>query len=214
MKIYRIILADDHAVMRQGLKRIIEEIPGVEVIAETSDGLELMVVLKKITPDMVILDISMPNLRGIEATGEIRKLYPDIKVLLLTMHKNKDYVYHAFAAGAHGYLLKEDSDTELLSAIEAIRNGNIYLTERLSNDMIENISQTKYTNQQKPLDPLSLREREVLKLIAEGKNNKQVAELLFISNRTVDNHRARMMKKLNFNNSVDLIKYALKNGYI
>jgi len=163
---------------------------------------------------MVILDISMPNLRGIEATREIKMIYPDMKVLILTMHKNKEYLYHAISAGAEGYLLKEDADTELFSAIKTIRQGGIYISPLLSEELTDDLVQICRGSGKPSFDPLTTREREVLKLIAEGKSNKEIANLLFISVRTVQCHRANIMEKLNLKKTADLVKYAIRKGYI
>ncbi len=132
MGAYRVVLADDHVMVRQGVKRILKEIPDLEVMGEVGDGLQLLELIKKNPPDLIVLDISMPHLQGIEATKKIKARYPQIKILLLTMHKNKEYLYHAIAAGAEGYLLKEDADTELISAIATIRQGGSYISSLMS----------------------------------------------------------------------------------
>ena len=213
MKPYRIVLADDHKMFRLGVKKIIDEIEDLEITGEVGDGLELLALLKKAVPQMVILDISMPNLRGIEATREIKMIDPDVKILILTMHKNKEYLYHCFSAGAEGYLLKEDTDTELFSAIETIRRGGIYISPVLSMELADDLSKIYTGTQRPPLERLTIREREVLKLIAEGKSRKEIAELLYISVHTVGHHRANIMKKLKFKKSTDLVKYAIRKGY-
>jgi len=210
---YRIVLADDHVMFRQGIKRIIEETEGLEVVGEASDGLELLELLKKLEPDMVLLDISMPNIRGIEATREIKSLYPDVRVLILTMHRRKEYLYDAMAAGAQGYLLKEDSDVELFSAVKTIRKGGFYMTRLLVGAMAEDISHMYKGNAEFPSEPLTTREREIIKLIADGKTNREIGDLLFISIRTVENHRANIMKKLNLNKTAEIVKYAILMGY-
>jgi len=210
----RIILADDHAMFRQGLKRIIEEQEGPEVIGEASDGAELLATMKKMATDMVIIDISMPKIRGIEATKEIKMVHPEVKVLILTMHRNTEYFHHAISAGAEGFLLKEDADQELLTAIEKIQQGNIYVSPLLSHDLAEDLAKVYRGKQEMSSNEiLTIREREVLKLIAEGKSNREIADLLFISVRTVEHHRSNMMKKLNIKNTADLVKYALRKGY-
>lgn len=214
MEPYRVVLADDHLLFREGMKRLIEEIPDVEVIGEASDGMELLNLLRKVNPDMAIMDISMPNLRGIEAAGEIRMLYPAIKILILTMHKSKEYLYHSISAGAQGYLLKEDSDVELLSAIETIRKGQIYVTRSLAGEMAEDLSLIYSGRAQTLRDPLTTREREVLKLIAEGKSNNDIADLLYISIRTVEHHRANVIEKLRLKKTADLVRYAIDKGIV
>ncbi|MDI7259549.1 MAG: response regulator transcription factor [Thermodesulfobacteriota bacterium] len=211
---YRIVLADDHMMFRQGVKRIIEEIPGFEVVGEVGDGIKILEVLKKSAPDMILLDISMPNLRGIEATREIKRAYPNIKVLILTMHKSKEYLYHALSAGAEGYLLKEDADKELVSAIGALRKGKIYISPLLSMELPADLLH-KYMGREfkPPFEPLSIREREVLKLIAEGKSSKEIAHLLRISIRTVHHHRDNIMNKLNIRKTAEIVKYAIQKGF-
>ena len=211
---YRVVLADDHLLFREGMKRLIDEMPGVEVIGEASDGLELLALLKQSSPDLAIIDISMPNLRGIEAAREITTLYPRTEVLILTMHKSKEYLYHSISAGAKGYLLKEDSDAELFSAIKTIRNGGIYLTHTMAGELAEDLSQILGGKGQIRGELLTTREREVLKLIAEGKSNHEIAELLYISRRTAENHRANIMKKLKARKPADLVRYASERGII
>jgi DNA-binding NarL/FixJ family response regulator len=209
---YRIVLADDHVIFRQGIKQLIDTKTDLKVVGEASDGLELINLLQRgLKADMVILDISMPNLRGIEATHEIKAIYPNIRVLLLTMHKSKEYLYHSISAGAQGYLLKE---VELFSAIDAIRKGDIFVSKLLTKELTEDLSHLHYGDGQLPTDPLTPREREVLKLVAEGKSNKEVSELLFISIRTVENHRANIMNKLRIKKTADLIRYAIQKGYV
>lgn len=212
---YRIVLADDHVIFRQGIKQLIDTKTDLKVVGEASDGLELINLLQRgLKADMVILDISMPNLRGIEATHEIKAIYPNIKVLLLTMHKSKEYLYHSISAGAQGYLLKEDSEVELFSAIDAIRKGDIFVSKLLTKELTEDLSYLHYGGGQLPTDPLTPREREILKLVAEGKSNKEISELLFISIRTVENHRANIMNKLKIKKTADLIRYAIQKGYV
>lgn len=212
---YRIVLADDHVIFRQGIKRLIDSKPDLEVIGEASNGLELVNLLQRgLEADMVILDISMPNLRGIEAAHEIRGIYPNIKILLLTMHKSKEYLYHSISVGVQGYLLKEDSEVELFSAIETLRKGDMYVSKLLTKELTEDLSHIYYGSGQLPHDPLTPREREILKLVAESKSNKEIADLLFISIRTVENHRANIMNKLKLKKTADLIRYAIQKGYV
>lgn len=211
---YRIIIADDHVILRDGIKRIIEESPGLKVVGEASDGLELLGLLNRITADLVILDISMPNLRGIEATREIKKIHSPIKILILTMHKKKEYIYSALAAGADGYLLKESTGDELFNAIETIRGGETYVSKGVSGELTADLVQFSRGIGKPRLDPLTTREREVLKLIAEGKSSKEIAHMLFISIYTVNNHRANIIKKLNLKKTADLVRYAIHEGYI
>ena len=213
MNPYRIILADDHILLRQGIKKIIEESEDIVVIAEASDGLELLAVLKKMTPEMIILDISMPNLRGIEVSREIKSFNPEIKVLILTMHKKIDYLYHALSAGADGFLLKEDSDEELFTAIETIRRGRTYVSPSFSSELAEDMAKICRGEGSFPVEHLTNREREVLKLVSEGKSSKEIADLLFISVRTAEHHRESIKRKLNLKKVADLVKYAILEGY-
>ena len=213
MKTYNILLADDHAMFRQGIKRIIEESENFKVVGEVGNGLELLEFLKNESVDLVILDISMPNMRGIEATREAKIISPDIKILILTMHKNTEYVQHAVKAGADGYMIKEDSDTELLSAINKVLQGDRYISHALSLELADDFLRKGRKDFQQPFDTLTIREREVLKLIAEGKSSKGIAELLFISPRTAEHHRANIRKKLGIQSTADLTKHAIKMGY-
>jgi DNA-binding NarL/FixJ family response regulator len=216
MSPYRIVLADDHALLRQGLKKIIDGQDDFAIVGDVGDGITLLRLLKKVICDMVILDISMPNLRGIEATCEIKKLNPRVKVLVLTMHKDVELVHQSFVAGADGYLLKDSADTELLSAIRKIRSGKIHVSSQLMDTLAHDWVQTSKGIRKSAKDKLTLsaREREVLKMLAEGKTSKEIAELLVISTRTVEHHRANIQFRLNLKNTADLIRYAVQKGYI
>jgi DNA-binding NarL/FixJ family response regulator len=213
---YSIVLADDHALVRQGLRRILEGTEDLEVVGEVNDGLELLQLLTRLTPQMVILDIFMPNLRGIEAITEIKTMYPEVKVLILTMHRDKEYLYLALSAGAKGYLLKEDAPKELFAAIAKVRQDKTYISPYFSDKVVDDLVQIGKRDAKVifEADPLTPREREVLKLIAEGKSSKEIAALLFISVFTVNNHRASIMEKLNLNKATDLVKYAIRKGYV
>ncbi len=210
-----IIIADDHALVRQGLCRIIEEVNGYNVIGETGDGLEITPLVRRLKPDMIVLDISMPHLRGIEAIHRIRKINKKVKILILTMHKNEDYVYDCLVAGAQGYILKEDADTELISAIETIKQGKVYVSASFASEVIKVLVMRKdKVKNRAPLGILSRREREIFKLIGEGNSNKKISTLLSISIRTVEHHRVSIMKKLGVSNIAGLIKHAIKTGLV
>ena len=211
MSDYRVILADDHTLFRSGVKRILEEVPEIEVMGEAADGLQLLTLLKEMTPDLVILDISMPKMRGLEAIQEIKAAYPRVQVLILTMHKNAEYLSHALGSGAAGFLLKQDADPELMEAITTIRSGKTYLSPAISEVVPELLRRQQSDGT--PREVLTHREREILKLLVEGKSSRQIGELLFISLRTVQNHRANIMKKLKVRGITDLIKYAVHKGY-
>ena len=207
MSSYCLVLADDHVMFRKGIKKIITGVDDFEVIGEANDGLELLDLLKETNPHLIILDISMPNLRGLEATREIKQAYPHIKILLLTMHKKKEFIQQAMEAGADGYLLKEDADTELLKAVRTIREGNRFISSLLSSELASLV-----TGKSK-IGALTPRERQVAKLVAEGKSSKEIAKLLYISVFTVRRHRESIMKKLDLKNVADLVRYALDHGY-
>jgi len=213
---YRIVLADDHVLLRQGVRKIIEAVGDLEVIGEASDGLELLSLLRRVSPQLVLLDISMPHLRGIEAIREIRAVHPGVKILMLTMHKDRTYLVEALRAGADGYLLKEDADQQLFAAIQKIRQGKSYVSPKLSDDMAETWAQTLRgdTGLAPHADPLTLRERQILKLTAEGRSSKEIAEDLCISHRTVEHHRANITSKLRLKGTAELVRYALSKGYI
>jgi len=204
---YTIVLADDHALFRQGVKKIIEDVDDLQVVGEASDGLELLELLKKTNPNLIILDIAMPNLRGLEAAREIKGLYPQIKILLLTMHKKKDFLQQGLEAGVNGFLVKEDADTALLQAVKAIQRGEKFYSPLISDKLADLAFQGGKT------DPLTKREKEVAKLLAEGKSSKEIAELLYISIYTVRRHRDNIMKKLELKGLADLVRYAMDQGY-
>jgi DNA-binding NarL/FixJ family response regulator len=204
---YSIVLADDHVLFRQGVKKIIEEVDGLQVVGEANDGLELLEFLKKANPDLVILDISMPNLRGLEAAREIKGLYPQVKILLLTMHKKREFLLEGVEADVDGFLVKEDADTELLQAVETIRRGQKFFSPLVTEKLADLVRQSG-----KP-DLLTRREKEITKLLAEGKSSKEIAELLYISIYTVRRHRDNIMRKLELKGLADLVRYALEQGY-
>lgn len=210
---YRVVLADDHALFRGGVRRILEELQGVEIIGEAGDGLALLEILKKVTADLVVLDISMPNLRGLEAIREIKRMAPETNILMLTMHKETDYLSEALTAGASGYLLKQEADPELINAIQIIRSGKTYLSPNLG-DLVPDLLRRRHEPGGSLKEALTHREREILKLLADGNTSKEIAHKLYISLRTVQNHRANIMRKLNLRRTTDLVKYALQKGYV
>jgi DNA-binding NarL/FixJ family response regulator len=213
---YRIYLADDHVMVREGIRLVLTQHPDYEIAGEAGDGLELLALLKRGTPpDAIILDISMPKLRGIEAIRDIKSISPETKVLVLTMHRDEDFLRQAFVAGANGYLLKEDLAKELFSALDSILKGEIYVSALLGVELKDAWVRIFRENRGVPdMDLLTARETEVLKLIAEGKSNKEIADLLFVSARTVDHHRAAIMRKLKLKGTAELTRYAMNRGYV
>jgi DNA-binding NarL/FixJ family response regulator len=214
MNPYRIIIADDHSLIRQGLKSIIRKDSSLHIVAEAGDGVELLEQLRLNGADMVILDITMPLLNGLEAVGEVRKQFPEIDILMLTMHANSQYFYQAVAAGAHGYLMKDDSDAELLVAIQTIREGKSYISPQLSPDVTDEVM-TAFRDQGKtPLVMLSDREKQVLKLVMQGCSSKTIGAALALSPRTIDHHRASLLKKFKMRNTVDLVNHVVRNAVL
>lgn len=208
---YPIVLADDHTLLRHALKRMLEERGNLAVVGEATDGLDLLRLLKQCCPTLVILDISMPNLHGIEAIDRIKKEHPRVKVLVLTMHENKEYLYSALSSGADGYALKKDAETELFAAIEKIRSGKTYVAPSFLASPAGDWDVVRHGLNR---TTLTRREREVLKLICEGRTNRQIGDLLFISINTVQRHRANIMDKLQLKNTADLVRYAISEGYM
>jgi DNA-binding NarL/FixJ family response regulator len=212
---YSIVLADDHVILREGLKRIISERADLNVVGEAGDGLELLKVLHKVTPHLIILDMSMPNLRGTEVIPEIKRVQPDAKILILTMYTGEAYLFQALSAGADGYLLKGDAEKELFTAIDRIRKGQVYISPALAQHSLGDwVKKGIEEGDLRLAEQLSLREREVLKLIAENKSNKEIGDLLCISVRTVEHHRANIMAKLKIKGTAALVQYAIRHQYI
>jgi DNA-binding NarL/FixJ family response regulator len=205
---YDIVLADDHAMFRRGIRTLLEPLEGINICGEVADGLELLELLKNTSPDLVILDISMPNLPGLEAAREIKRLYPHVKIMLLTMHKKKEFIRQGLEEGVDGFLLKDEPGDELVRAVQTLQRGGKYLSPLLSM-ILGNLVQ-----EARKAEILSVREREVLKLLAEGKKTREIAETLFISSFTVRRHRYNIMNKLNVQSIVELVKYAIDHDYL
>lgn len=203
-----ILLADDHAIVRQGLKLILGAHADLKVIGEASNGKEAVELAQQLKPDIVLMDVAMPEVNGIEATKLIVKANPRARVLVLSMHKEAVYVREILKAGARGYILKDAIDTELLSAVRSVAKGDGYVSPAVSGALLNDYSQKSND----PADTLSAREREVLKMIAEGKTNKEVATQLNLSVYTVDSHRGKIMEKLNLHSTGELVRFALKHG--
>ena len=204
---YKILLADDHALIREGVKRILEEDPGLEVMGEASDGIELLELLKTCEPDLIILDISMPNLDGLEALERIKTYYPAVKVLILTMHKLREYMLAAFKVEADGYLLKENVHVDLFAAIEEIRKGRKYVSRLMTNQVVDLFRRREQLLRD---EVLSYKEKAVLRLFSQGKTTNQIAVQFSISIPTVYNYLFKIRKKLDIGNNVGLLNYAIK----
>jgi DNA-binding NarL/FixJ family response regulator len=204
----KIFVADDHTIVRQGLKLILAAQPDIEVVGEASNGREAVDLVQKSKPDIVLMDVAMPELNGIESTRRMVEANPRIKILVLSMHKEAVYVREILRAGARGYILKDAIDTELLSAVRSVARGDGYISPAVSGALL-NDYRKDVTD---PADLLSKREREVLQLIAEGKTNKEIAVKLNLSVYTVDSHRGKIMEKLNLHSTGELVRFAIKNG--
>jgi two-component system response regulator NreC len=214
MKI-RILLADDHTILRAGLKMMLNAQPDMEVVGEAQDGRQAIEETHKLQPDIVLMDITMPDLNGIEATRQIKRIVPDVKILMLTMHEHDEYVFQALQDGASGYMLKEAADTELITALHVITSGQFYLSPTAQSVVVGDYLQKVRTGEERDsYSSLTEREREILKLVAEGFTNNQIAERLIISPKTVDTHRTHIMDKLNMHSRAELIKYAMRRGLL
>lgn len=204
----KILLADDHTIVRQGLKLILSSQSDLQVVGEAANGHETVELAQQLKPDVVLLDVAMPELNGIEATRRMMEVNPRLRILVLSMHKEAVYVREILKAGARGYLLKDVIDTELLNAVRSVARGDGYISPAVSGALLSDYRQ----NVTDPADLLTKREREVLQLIAAGKTNKEVAAQLNLSVYTVDSHRGKIMEKLNLHSTGELVRFAIKNG--
>ena len=206
----RVLLADDHTIVRQGLKLSLSGNPDLQVVGEAANGVEAVALAQKLKPDIVLLDVAMPELNGIEATRKMVADNPRARVLVLSMHKEAVYVREILRAGARGYILKDAVDTELVNAVRSVARGDGYISPAVSGALLKDYRQ----NVTDPLDLLSKREREVLQLIAEGRTNKEIATQLNLSVYTVDSHRGKVMEKLNLHSTGELVRFAMKHGLV
>jgi two-component system response regulator NreC len=210
MKRIRILLADDHAVVRQGFKMILAEQPDMEIVGEAGNGRDALALAESLKPDIVVMDVAMPELNGIEATRRMGESVPHARVVALSMHKDSVYVREILRAGARGYLLKDSVAGDLVSAVRAVARGEGYISPQVSNAVLDDYRR-HVTN---PIDTLTSREREVLQMLAEGKTNKEIAVILNLSVYTVDAHRGRIMEKLNLHSINEMVRFAVRNGLI
>jgi DNA-binding NarL/FixJ family response regulator len=206
-----ILLADDHDVMRRGLRHLVEEQPGWKVCAEATTGRQAVELAKQHKPDVAVLDITMPELNGLEATRQIRKALPNTEVLIFTMHESEELVRDAFAAGARGYLLKIDAGQDIVAAVEALFRHKLFLSSNVSEAMLDSFLRTKAPEEVQSSRVITGREREIIQLLAEGKSNKKISTMLGISVRTVETHRGSIMRKLGAKSIVDIVRYAVRN---
>ena len=210
----RIVLVDDHALVRQGFRRILEDDPELQVAGEAGNGLDAIALVKKVDPDVVVMDMAMPEMNGLHATMELIKQRPDIKVLILSMYSDEQYVRNALDAGAKGYILKSAIETDLVRAVKAVASGEQYLSPELSTLLIRAIKTGAFEKAADPYDKLTQREKQVLQLIAHGKSNKEIAVMLDLSVNTVAVHRANLMSALGVHKTAELVLFAVKKGLI
>jgi len=211
----RVLLAEDHTLVRQGFRRILEDDPHITVVGEASTGLSAIQLTKELQPDVVVMDLSMPELGGLEASAEILRDLPQTKVLILSMYSNEAYVRKAFEIGAKGYILKNAIEVDLTRAVIALAEGGAYMSPGISNLVIESLKAGSFADRsQDPYERLTLREKEILQLIAQGKSNKEIAVLLNISVNTVAVHRAHVMETLGLHKTAELVLFAVKKGLI
>lgn len=211
----RILLCDDHTILRTGLKMLIGTAGDLEVVGEAADGEQAVALTEQLHPDVVLMDISMPRLDGIRATALIKKRHPDVRVLMLTMHENDEYLFRTIQAGGSGYVLKKAADDEVLDAIRHVAAGGAFLRPSIATQLVQDyMARVDQGEESDSYGRLTEREREILRLVAEGNTNAQIAQLLVISVRTVESHRAHIMEKLGLANRAELVKYALRKGLL
>ena len=212
----KVLLAEDHTIVRKGLRSLLDKETGIKVVGEAEDGREAIAKAEELYPDVVVMDIAMPGLNGLEATRQIKKRFSDMKIIILTMHANEEYILQSLKAEASGYLVKKAAPAELISAINAVHKGHSFLSPSISRTVIdEYIRRSKEISEgEKGFEQLTVREREVLQLIAEGRKTREIAELLYISIKTVETHRAHIMNKLDIHSTAELTRYAIRKGII
>ena len=211
----RIIIAEDHRILREGLRALISSNPNFDIVGEAEDGRDAIRCVENLMPDLILLDLSMPRMNGMEAIKEIKKQCPETKILVLTVHRTEEYILATLRAGANGYVLKDATHAELLMAMKSVLMGKRYLSPGVSEKVIEGYLEGRKTlRSSTPWDTLTQREREVLKLIAEGYKNKESADYLYISVKTVEKHRANLMKKLDLHSTSSLTAFAMEKGLV
>ena len=210
-----VLLADDHAIVRSGLRALLELQPGIRVIGEAANGREAVRQVEELHPQVAILDIGMPEMNGLEAAGRIGQTCPDTRVIILSMHRTPEHIARALRAGAQGYLLKESAGDELIEAVHAVLRGQRYMSREVTNRIVDDYLRLREGQAVPgPLDSLTSREREVLQMLAEGRSSAEIADLLSLSPRTVDTYRGRIMKKLDIPHLAGLVRFAIRHGLI
>ena len=210
----KVLLADDHAVLRDGLRMVLDAQTGISVVGEAEDGRQALEMVERLHPDVVVMDIAMPNMNGAEATRQIKRRFPGVKVLILTMHENEQYLAQIVNAGAIGCVLKRSAGTELVTAVRAAARGESYFSPAMATMMLDGYRMHLAVDGRDESDLLTEREREILQLVAEGKTNQEIADLLVVSIKTVQTHRAHMMEKLDAHDRTELVKHAIRLGMI
>jgi DNA-binding NarL/FixJ family response regulator len=215
MKTIRVIVADDHTIIRSGLKALLDREPDIEVVAEAADGRQAVQKAQELQPEVVLLDIAMPNLNGIEAARQIAAKHDRMGIIILSMHSDESYVLKALKAGARGYLLKDSSESDVMNAVRAVNAGKAYFSPEISRMMADDyLRQMEQRGAEDSYELLTSREREILQMLAEGKSNKDVANLLNLSLHTVETHRSNILQKLNLHSVPELILYAVRKGIV
>lgn len=210
----RVILADDHTLVRAGIRALLEKLPGVNVIAEAGDGRETLELVRHHQPDVVVMDVAMPGLNGLDAAERLTAEFPNLRVIILSMHQNEEYVFRALKAGVAGYLLKKAATTELETALQHVLHGERYLSRQIAERLPATFLTESLAHLKSPLEQLTDRQREILQLIAEGQNTKQIADRLQLSPKTVEYHRTKLMSVLNVHDVPGLVRFALRVGLI
>jgi DNA-binding NarL/FixJ family response regulator len=211
----RVLLAEDHTIVRKGLRSLLDAEATITIVGEAEDGRQAVEQVEQLLPDVVVMDIGMPGLNGLEATRQIKKRFPDVQVLILTVHTDQEYVLQVLRAGASGYLVKQAAPTDLVSAIQAAHGGGVFLSPSISRTVVEEyVEQAATTEELDSYDKLTDREREVLQLIAEGHSTRQIAAQLHVSGKTVETHRAHLVDKLDLHTTAELTQYAIRKGVI
>jgi DNA-binding NarL/FixJ family response regulator len=215
LKKIRVLLADDHKMIRAGLRLVLEQQPDIVVAGEADDGRDAVALAGELKPDIVVMDVAMPNLNGIEAALQIKQARPEIAIVMLSMHSDEGYILRALRAGAAGYILKDSAEADLVSAVRAVAEGKSFFSPKVSRILLEDyMRKLRKTGAEDSYDLLSAREREILQLVAEGKSSKEIANLLNLSVYTVETHRGNIMQKLNLRGIPELILYAVRKGIV